>query len=70
MDIGEGAANAALIAAAPEMLDELKKCRIAITFFREWMEDAIPGSKTKYPFGEDCEKSARAIIAKAEGRDA
>ena len=63
-------ANAALIAAAPEMAEALRECRIALTFYRKWMHahtvktpDDEPG--TNYPFGDDCERKARSVLEKA-----
>lgn len=59
-------ADAHLISAAPELLEELKEARIALTFYREWMAEHVP--LTTYPNGEQVEESCRAAIAKAEGR--
>jgi hypothetical protein len=65
--------NAHLIASAPELLEALKDCRVALTFYREWMhkhtvtnQDDEPG--TNYPFGDQCENKSRQAIAKAEGK--
>ena len=60
-------ANAALIAAAPELLAALENARIALTFYRAEMDRDNPGKSKSYPFGIDCENAARAAIAKAKG---
>lgn len=64
-------ANAALLAAAPELLAAMEEARTALTFYREWMaEHGAPEANgtTAYPFGISCENTARAIIAKAKGQ--
>ena len=55
----------------PELLEVLKRARIALTFYREWMSEHCPegNGSTQYPYGIDVENGARAIIAKAEGRE-
>ncbi len=65
--------NSRLIASAPELLEALNDCRVALTFYREWMHkhtvqnpEDEPG--TNYPFGDKCELKARQAIAKAEGQ--
>jgi hypothetical protein len=62
--------DAPLLAAAPEMAEALRECRIALTFYREWMHahtvktpDEEPG--TNYPFGDECEHKARLVLEKA-----
>lgn len=46
------------------LLDALKSARIALTFYRERMERVE--THTKYVFGIEAEKAARAAIASAE----
>lgn len=59
----EDHANARLIALSPEMISELQNARIALTFYREWMQKQSPG--TDYPFGIKVEKTVNEIILKA-----
>jgi hypothetical protein len=58
------AANARLIAAAPDLLAALENARIALTFYRIEMARDTPGKD--YPFGIDCENAARAAVARAK----
>ena len=53
----------------PELLGALKRARIALTFYREWMSAHCPegNGSTQYPYGIDAENNARAIITEAEG---
>ena len=53
-------ANSSLIVAAPELFEALENARIALAFYREWMERDHPG--TSYPFGMDCERDAEKLI--------
>ena len=57
--------DAALIAAAPELLAALEDARIALSFYREWMKEHP--SETVYPFGNATERLARDVIARANG---
>ena len=54
----------------PELLEVLKRARIALTFYREWMTDHCPegNGSTQYPYGIDVENGARKIIDNIEGR--
>lgn len=63
----EVAANARLIAAAPDLLEALERARVALTYYREEMDRDNPGKNKTYPFGVDCEEEARAALAKAKG---
>ena len=72
----EGLANAALIAAAPELLALLKKAGIALRQYQavlesqtapEKMRPGLPYS-SRFPYGIDVEKEISQAIAQAEGR--
>ena len=56
--------NAPLIAAAPELLAALKNAAIALRFYAAWMLERSGKEKTTYPYGQNCEKVAEAMIAK------
>ena len=60
-------------ASTTQLLEALTNARIALSFYRQWMAKNGPPEThgtTEYPFGKDCEREARAAIAKAAGGDA
>lgn len=67
-DFAIEAANAKLMAAAPDMLAALKNSAIALRFYEKWMFDNCGGTSTTYPFGKDVEAAINDLIARAEGR--
>lgn len=56
-------ANARLIAAAPDLLELIDHCRVALTYYREILADHTDG-RVDYPYGCEIEGKTREIIAK------
>lgn len=53
-----------------DALSALLQARFALTFYAGWMERNSPNGETvTYPYGQAAENTARAIIARAEGRE-
>jgi len=65
--INENAANARLIAAAPELLEALKRLARAYEADSEVCPDM--SVQTAYETNSEAHRQARAAIAKATGRD-